>query len=206
MNRIRTLAAAATALIALATAVPSLAKEPKTGQTAPPFALKDLDGQKRSLLDFKGKYVVLEWVNHGCPFVKKHYGSGNMQALQTEYTAKGVAWLSICSSAEGKQGHHSAADWKALNAEKKGAATAVLLDPDGTVGRLYGAKTTPHLFIVSPDGKLIYRGAIDDNPGVDPADIPTSKNYVRAALDEALAGKAVSVPATAPYGCSVKYE
>jgi peroxiredoxin len=165
-----------------------------------------VDGQKRSLQDFKGKYVVLEWVNHGCPFVKKHYDSGNMQALQKELTGQGAVWLSICSSAEGKQGNMTPAEWKTALAEKKVAATATLLDPEGTVGKTYGAKTTPHMYLIGPDGKLLYKGAIDDRPSTDKADVNGAKNYVRAAFLEAKEGKPVSESDTQAYGCSVKYK
>lgn len=175
------------------------------GQPAPDFELKDTAGQSRKLSDFKGKYVVLEWVNHGCPFVVKHYGSRNMQGLQKEATGKDVVWLSICSSAEGKQGYHTAEEWQNVNHEKGFAGTAVLLDPAGAVGRQYGARTTPHMYVVDPNGTLIYQGAIDDKPSTDQDDIPGAKNYVRVALDEAIAGKPVSQGQTKPYGCSVKY-
>ena len=175
------------------------------GQTAPNFSLIDTKGQVRQLNDFKGQYVVLEWFNHDCPFVKKHYGSGNMQSLQKEYTAKGVAWLSINSSAAGKQGHYSSTEMDQLTVEKAAAPTAVLLDSDGKVGHLYNAQTTPHMFIIDPQGVLLYQGAIDDTPSADPGDIVGAHNYVKAALDEALAGKPVSVAATKSYGCSVKY-
>jgi alkyl hydroperoxide reductase subunit AhpC len=202
MKNINQLAAAATIALTFAC---SPAGAVDTGQSAPDFTLKSIDGETVSLADFKGKYVVLEWVNHGCPFVVKHYDSGNMPALQKEYTGKDVVWLSICSSAEGKQGHYTPGEWQKLNAEKKGAASAVLLDGDGTVGKEYGAKTTPHMYIVGKDGTLIYQGAIDDKPSTDAEDIPGSKNYVKAALDEALAGKPVSTPTTKSYGCGVKY-
>lgn len=182
------------------------AKEPQIGKTAPSFGLKDTEGQKRSLQDFKGKYVVLEWVNHGCPFVKKHYNSGNMQAVQKELTDQGAVWLSIASSAEGKQGYFTAEEWKPLLAEKKSAATATLLDAEGTVGKLYGAKTTPHMFLIGPDGKLLYKGAIDDKPSTDAADVNGARNHVRAAFLEAKEGKPVSQPDTQSYGCGVKYK
>lgn len=176
------------------------------GKPAPDFSLPDLDGKARTLAEFKGKHVVLEWVNHGCPFVKKHYDSDNMQALQKEFTGKGVVWLSICSSAEGKQGHMSAADWKKATADKGAAPTAVLIDADGKVGKLYGAKTTPHMYIVDPKGVLVYQGAIDDKDSYDKTDVQGSRNHVREALNESLAGKPVSKSSTTPYGCSVKYK
>ena len=179
--------------------------EVTTGAAAPDFTLTDTSGASHKLSDFKGKTVVLEWVNHGCPFVVKHYSPGNMQGLQAESTGKGVVWLSICSSAEGKQGYYTAEGWQKLNAEKGGKATAILLDPEGTVGKLYGAKTTPHMYVINAEGTLVYQGAIDDKPSTDSDDIPGAKNYVKAALDEVLAGKPVTTGQTKPYGCGVKY-
>lgn len=196
----------ALAVLALAASPLRAEKGPEVGKAAPDFKLTDADGKTHSLSDFKGKHVVLEWINHGCPFVVKHYDSGNMQALQKEFTGKGVVWLSICSSAKGKQGHMSPADWKKTVAEKGSAPTAVLLDEPGKVGKLYDAKTTPHMFVVNPEGTLIYMGAIDDKPTADKADVPGAKNFVRAALTEAMEGKPVSQPSTKPYGCSVKYK
>ena len=180
--------------------------EPAIGSKAPAFSVNDINGKKQSLADYKGKYVVLEWVNPGCPFVKKHYDTGNMQAAQKTATDKGVIWLSVCSSADGKQGGLSADDWKKEIAAKKMNSTAVIADPKGALGKTYGAKTTPNMFVINPDGVLIYKGAIDDKPSTDKADIPGAHNYVLTALDEAMAGKPVSVPATPSYGCSVKYE
>ena len=175
------------------------------GQAAPDFSAKDSNGATQSLSAYKGKFVVLEWVNFECPFVGKHYGSGHMQELQKTYTGKGVVWLSINSSATGKQGYYAADKVDALVQQKSAAPTAYLLDTAGTVGREYGAKTTPHMFIVDPKGTLIYAGGIDDTPSTDQADIKTAKNYVQKALDEALAGKPVSTASTQSYGCSVKY-
>lgn len=177
----------------------------KVGQPAPDFTLTDCSGKSVSLSDFKGKTVVLEWVNHGCPFVVKHYGSGNMQKLQADATAKGAVWLSICSSAPEKQGHMSAADAAKKCTEVESAATAYLLDESGEVGKKYGAKRTPEMYVVNPEGILVYHGAIDDKPSTDPGDIAGSKNFVAAALEETLAGKPVSTPQTEAYGCSVKY-
>jgi len=179
---------------------------PKVGQPAPDFSATDLNGKTRSLAEFKGKYVVLEWHNQSCPFVKKHYESGNMQKLQKELTAKGAVWLSIISSAEGAQGYVTPEQEKAYLAEKKATPTDVLFDPEGKVGHAYGAKTTPHMFVIDDKGVLVYAGAIDDNPSSDAADAATAKNFVRAAYDEASAGKPVSTAATAPYGCGVKYK
>lgn len=175
------------------------------GQPAPEFTLTDSNGKSRSLASFKGKHVVLEWNNFDCPFVVKHYASGNMQKLQQAYAARGVVWLTVNSSAAGKQGHLQPAEVAAKLAERKAAASAYLLDADGTVGRLYGAKTTPHMFVIDPEGKLVYAGAIDDKPSTDQADIVGARNHVVAALDETLAGKPVSVASSTPYGCSVKY-
>lgn len=172
---------------------------------APNFTLKDQNGQNHSLSDFKGKYVVLEWFNDQCPFVKKHYGSNNMQNLQEEYTKKGVIWLTINSSAPGKQGHLNSDAAKEIIQKRKANMTALLLDGDGRVGNLYGAKTTPHMYVINPEGVLIYRGAIDNQPTADPADIPSSTNYVRSILDAALSGQKVKSMSTKPYGCSVKY-
>ncbi len=192
---------------ALILAAPALrAAEPEVGKPAPAFSAKDVDGRTRSLAEFKGKYVVLEWTNAGCPFVKKHYGSGNMQALQKESVGKGAVWLSLCSSAGGKEGSMSPAEWKDYLKEKGSGATDTLLDPDGSIGKAYAAKTTPHMFIVDPAGVLIYKGAIDDKPTTDAEDIKGAKNYVRQALTEAMAGKPVSEPETRSYGCSIKYK
>jgi peroxiredoxin len=197
----RTLAAA---VVAFTLSVPAFAA--KVGEKAPDFKLPSSEeGKQVSLGDFKDKYVVLEWLNHGCPFVRKHYDSGNMQDLQEEITGKGVVWLSIVSSAPGKQGHSSAEEAEEAREENESAATAVLLDEEGTVGQAYGAKTTPHMFVIDPKGTLIYAGAIDDKPSVKTADVKGAKNYVREALAEAMAGKEVTTSSTKPYGCSVKY-
>ena len=179
--------------------------EVEVGKTAPNFTLPDTNGRAHSLADLKGKYVVLEWYQPDCPFVRKHYNSGNMQALQKAYTAKGVVWLSIDSSAPGEEGNYPAAKLNEFAARDGAARTALLLDPDGKVGRLYGAKTTPDMYIIDPNGNLVYRGAIDNKRSTDLDDVKTATNYVRAALDAALAGKPVSTTATQPYGCSVKY-
>jgi peroxiredoxin len=196
-------------LLALLTATltPALfaAESPKVGSSAPDFALTDSKGQKHSLGDYKGKWVVLEWFNPQCPFVQKHYGSGNMQKLQAEYTSKGVAWLSIDSSAPGKEGNLSPEAAEKKISEWSIKSNALLLDPDGKAGQAYGAKNTPHMFIISPDGKVVYEGAIDSKPTANPADISNATNYVKVALDESLGGKPVSNPNTRPYGCSVKY-
>jgi peroxiredoxin len=174
---------------------PALA-EAEVGAPAPAFSAKTTTGQQVKLSDYKGKYVVMEWVNSGCPFVQGQYNPGKMQALQEKWTAKGVVWLSVCSSAPGKQGNMSAQDFSGFLATKKAHASAALLDADGTLGHLYGAKTTPDMFIVDPSGTVIYSGAIDDK---------SSRNYVDEALSEATSGKKVTVTTTKSYGCSVKY-
>ena len=175
------------------------------GKAAPAFSLTDMDGKTVKLADFKGKFVVLEWVNFDCPFVRKHYGSENMQQLQKTYTGKDVVWITICSSAPGKQGHLTADEAKEATKERGATPTEFLLDPKGVTGRAYGAKTTPHMYVIDPKGKLLYNGAIDDMPSTKVADVPNSKNYVVAALDAAMAGKPVENATTKPYGCSVKY-
>lgn len=174
-------------------------------EPAPDFRLTDSNGTPHSLGALKGKFVVLEWVNFDCPFVAKHYGTGNMQRLQKAYAGQGVVWLSVNSSAPGKQGNFPAARVNALLKEKGAAPTAYLIDADGTAGRAYGAKTTPHMFVIDPQGTVVYAGGIDDMPSTDAADVATAKNFVAAALDEALAGKPVTTASSAPYGCSVKY-
>ncbi len=183
----------------------SVYAKPEVGKPAPDFALTDLSGNKHNLSDFKGKYVVLEWVNFGCPFVKKHYGTANMQKLQKEFVDKGVAWLSICSSAPGKQGNETPDAAKSGFKKFGSAATAYLVDGDGKVGKLYGAKTTPQMFVINPEGALIYTGAIDDKPTPKPETVANSKNFVKAALTEAASGKEVSISSTKPYGCAIKY-
>lgn len=196
----------AAGLIAVAAAPPSPASAAAVvGQTAPAFTLTDSNGETRSLADFAGKVVVLEWWNYQCPFVGKHYGSGHMQELQKAWTAKGVVWLTVSSSGPGKQGYVDGAKANALMSEKGGAPTAVLLDHDGTVGKAYGARTTPHMFVIDKTGKVVYAGGIDDTPSTDLADIKTAKNYVQAALEEVTTGRPVSTPSSDPYGCSVKY-
>src|SRR6266567_7027455 len=179
---------------------------PLVGSAAPDFSLTDPKGETHSPSQYKGKWVVLEWFNPECPFVKKHYGSGNMQKLQKEYTSKGVVWLTIDSNAPGSEGNLTPEQAQKIASSWKTQQTALLLDPDGKVGRAYGAKNTPNMVIISPDGKIVYHGAIDSKATPNPADIPSSTNYVKAALDQSLAGKSVSTPQTKPYGCSVKYK
>jgi hypothetical protein len=200
------LALAAVAMYRMDDSVASALTERPAGSLAPPFTLTDTNGKQHTLADYKGKHVVLEWVNLGCPYVKKHYESGNMQATQKKAVEKGVVWLSICSSGKWKQGHLSPAGWNDEIAERKMASTAVLIDESGETGRAYGAKTTPHMYIVNPEGYLIYQGAIDDQPTTRKDSLQGARNHVLAALDEALTGKPVTVALTQPYGCSVKYK
>ena len=193
-------------VVGLFIAVQGLAADsPPVGSNAPEFSLSDAKGKTHSLAEYKGKYVVLEWFNPECPFVKKHYGSGNMQKLQQEYTGKGVVWLTIDSNAPGKEGHLTPEQASGTIDSWKTHQTALLLDADGKVGQAYGAKNTPHMFIINPEGKIVYEGAIDNKPSPNPNDIPSATNYVKAALDESIAGKPVSNATTKPYGCSVKY-
>lgn len=177
----------------------------KPGQAAPDFTLSAASGETVKLSEYKGKYVILEWTNHDCPFVKKHYNAGNMQNLQKQYTEQGAIWLSIISSAPGKQGYVDATAANMLTTSRNAMPTQVLFDADGKVGKTYGAKTTPHMYIIKPDGILAYIGAIDSIKSTDPADIASATNYVTQAMDQLQANKAVSQPLTKPYGCSVKY-
>ncbi|MEZ0244000.1 MAG: thioredoxin family protein [Sphingomonas sp.] len=198
--------AIATASIAAVAAVPApRAAEPTLGAPALDFSARDANGNAVWLHDFKGKIVVLEWNNPGCPFVQKHYKSGNMQRTQAAATAQGVVWLTINSGAAGQQGHMSGAQAKQFVAGAGAKPTRYLLDPLGIVGKGYGAKTTPHMYIIDANGRLVYRGGIDDKPTADQADIAGARNHVTAALAELRAGKPVSVAETRPYGCSVKY-
>jgi len=176
------------------------------GQAAPEFSLVDINGKVQKLSDYRGKYVVLEWFNSECPFVQKHYESGNMQALQVRYTQKGVVWLGINSTTRGHSNYRDPARSQAILKEWKSAPTAFVLDPDGKVGKQYGARTTPHMYVIDPKGTLVYVGGIDDKPSISQRDIPTAKNLVAAALDESLSGKPVGMPSAMPYGCSVKYD
>jgi peroxiredoxin len=198
------------AVVYVAVAVPALvivlaARAATVGQAAPTFNGKDSQGKTESLEQYRGKYVVLEWTNRDCPFTKKHYDSGNMQGLQQQWTGKGVVWFTVLSSAKGEDGYLDATDENTQLAHVRAHPTAALLDPSGEIGKLYGAKTTPHMFIIDPQGKLIYAGAIDDKATTDVADVKGAKNYVSAALTEAMAGQPVQVASTRPYGCSVKY-
>ncbi|HTE90074.1 MAG TPA: redoxin domain-containing protein [Terriglobales bacterium] len=177
----------------------------KVGEAAPDFQATDSNGQAHKLSDARGKFVVLEWHNNGCPYTRKHYESGNMQRLQKEWTGKGVVWFTVISSAQGQQGYVTAQQENDYLKQMNASPTAALLDPQGEVGRLYSAKTTPHMFVINPAGVLIYDGAIDDKATTEQADIAGAKNYVSQALEEAAAGKPVSTPTSRPYGCSVKY-
>ena len=195
-----------TILASLATTTLLALDSPPVGSAAPDFSLTDAKGKTHSLSQYKGKYVVLEWFNPECPFVKKHYGSGNMQKLQEEYTSKGVVWLTIDSNAPGSEGNMTPEQAEKVTTAWKTHQTALLLDPEGKAGRAYGAKNTPNMVVINPEGKLIYEGAIDSRATPNPADIPNSTNYVKVVLDESLAGKPVTTANTRPYGCSVKYK
>jgi len=175
------------------------------GSVAPDFKGVDSNGVEHSLSEYRGKFVVLEWANKGCPYEQKHYLSGNMESLQKQWTGKGVVWLSIISSAPGQQGYVSPAEENDYLKTMKASPTAALLDPKGAIGHLYDAKTTPHMFVIDPTGKIVYQGAIDDKPTPDQADLKTADNYLSDALNAAMAGKPVAVAVTKPYGCSVKY-
>jgi peroxiredoxin len=190
--------------LAVSFVTPALAVE--VGKPAPAFAVKDIDGNEQSLEKYKGKLVVLEWTNPGCPFVVKHYGSSNMQTLQSYAKEKGAVWLSVNSGAEGKQGYMTSEQARAQIAKDKAVPTAYILDAQGTLGQLYGAKTTPHMYVIDASGMLAYAGAIDDKASTDIADIAGAKNHVKIAIDELLAGKAVTTAQTTAYGCNVKYK
>jgi peroxiredoxin len=185
--------------------VASAALAATVGQPAPAFTATDTSGKSVSLADFKGKHVVLEWVNPGCPYVVKHYNSANMQGTQKDATARGVVWLSVNSTAAEHGDYKAPAAMAQWMQSQRAAATATLMDADGKVGRAYGARTTPHMYIVDPKGTLVYAGAIDSKPTSNPADVTSATNHVKVALSEALAGKAISQPTTRAYGCSIKY-
>ena len=198
------LTGAATLMIAVALAG-AAASAPQIGAPAPTFTAADTKGQTHSLGDFRGKTVILEWTNHDCPYVRKHYETGNMQALQKEATGDGVVWLSVISSAPGTQGHVAPARADELTETRNAAPTAVLLDPNGEVGKAYDARTTPHMYVIDPEGTLVYMGAIDDRPTARHSDIEGARNYVREALTALAKGEEPSQPVTRAYGCSVKY-
>lgn len=177
----------------------------KPGDAAPGFKGVDSHGKTETLAQYRGKYVVLEWTNRDCPYTQKHYASGNMEGLQKQWTAKGVVWLTVISSAQGQQGFATPAVENAYLAKMDASPTAVILDPSGAIGRLYDAKTTPDMFVIDPQGKVVYEGAIDDQPTPDPASLLGATNFVSAALQESMAGQAVKTAVTRPYGCAVKY-
>jgi peroxiredoxin len=185
--------------------LPAMAQSAGVGRSAPDFELLDTQGKRVKLSDFKGRHVVLEWTNPGCPFVVKHYGSHNMQGLQKEAAAKNVVWLSISSTAQGHADYLAPTALLAQYRQWGAVSSAMLMDDSGQVGRAYGARTTPHMYVIDPKGVLVYAGGIDDKRSSNPEDVKTAKNYVRTALGEALAGKPVSTPSATPYGCSVKY-
>jgi peroxiredoxin len=198
--------AAAIALdVALAPTIAYPGAQARIGAAAPAFTLSDSNGKTVSLADFKGKTVVLEWTNHDCPYVRKHYGGNNMQALQKKWTAQGVVWLTLISSAPGTEGYVSAEEANKLTAERGAAPSDILFDPKGDVGRAYGAQVTPHMYVIRGDGTLVYMGGIDDKPTARLADLKIAKNFVDAALSEMAQGKPVSVTTSRPYGCSIKY-
>jgi len=177
----------------------------KVGAPAPAFTAGATTGKGVSLADYRGRIVVLEWTNHDCPYVRKHYDTGNMQTLQKDATEQGVTWLTIISSSPGTQGHVSPSQADELTVKRNASPSAVLLDPTGVVGRMYGATNTPHMYVVDPAGMLVYAGAIDDRPTTRRADVPGAQNYVRTALQSVAAGQPVKTPVTRAYGCTVKY-
>lgn len=191
--------------LALAVATTSAFASPRVGQRAPDFVATNTKGEAVKLSDYRGKMVILEWTNDGCPYVRKHYNTGNMQALQKKLTGEGIVWLSVISSAPGTQGYAKGPEADELTKSRGAAPSAVLLDPEGKVGRLYGAQTTPHMYIIKADGALAYKGAIDDKPSTQYGDVKTAKNYVLNALKQISAGKPVDPAVTRAYGCSVKY-
>lgn len=195
----------AAAALSAGAAVQAARSAAVAGQPAPVFSVKDAEGRTRTLGEFRGKTVVLEWTNHDCPYVRKHYGSNTMQQLQRDARRDGAVWLSVVSSAPGKQGHVTPAQAKSLSASRGAQPTAVLLDPTGAVGRAYDARTTPHMFVVNGGGRIVYAGGIDDKATSDTGDLKTARPLVRLALADVKAGRPVAVPTSRPYGCSVKY-
>ncbi len=195
----------AAAVIALAMSSATAIASPQVGTAAPDFAGKDTKGNTVKLSDLRGKTVILEWTNHGCPYVQKHYRTKNMQTLQQSTAADGIVWLTVISSSPGTQGYVTPAEADKLTATRGAAPSSVLLDPEGKIGRLYGAQVTPHMYIIKPDGTLAYKGAIDNKPTAQDADVKGALNYVKNALDQLSAGKAVDPAVTRAYGCAVKY-
>jgi hypothetical protein len=200
------LAVALAVTLAAVTDVQAQVDGPTIGQAAPDFTLPDTHGESHALSSYRGEWVVLEWLNYECPFVRKHYDSGNMQRLQEEYGQKGVRWLAIVSSAPGKQGYHEPDEMNAISEDIGSRVAATLLDPDGDVGHMYGAQTTPQMVVINPDGVLLYNGAIDDKPSARASSLEGAHNYLATALDEAMGGNEVTVKTSKPYGCSVKYK
>lgn len=195
----------AATIIALNADTQPAAAQARVGNPAPAFSLTDSSGRAVSLAEYKGKTVVLEWTNHLCPYVGKHYRGNNMQALQKKWTGQGVVWLTVISSAPGEQGHVSPQQANQLTTERGAAPTAVLFDPSGTVGRAYGARATPHMYVVNGEGMLVYGGGIDDQPSARLEDLKIAKNFVDEALKEMAQGKPVSASSSRAYGCSIKY-
>jgi peroxiredoxin len=203
-NTVRS-ALAALAFSGLALAATAASAAPEVGKPAPDFSATGIDGKPVKLSDLWGKTVVLEWTNDECPYVAKHYGSGNMQALQRDATKDGVVWISLISSAKGEQGWVDPKGAEDLTKSRNAAPSTMVLDESGKIGRAYEARTTPHMFVIAPDGKLAYMGGIDDKPTTRTSDVASAKNYVRAALDAVKAGQPVTTPVARPYGCSIKY-
>jgi peroxiredoxin len=203
----RALGLGAAALLAAALALPAAGRDPvQPGKPAPEFTAKDAAGRDVKLSSYKGKIVVLEWTNHDCPYVKKHYGTGNMQSLQKEAVDQGVVWLTIASSQPGAQGHVNGLEAERLTAERKASPSVFLLDPEGRVGRAYGATATPHMYVIDKAGMLAYMGAIDDKPSTNSADVKGARNYVREAIGAIAAGQPVKTASTRVYGCAIKYQ
>ncbi len=198
-------AVAALAFAGLALQAPAALAAPEVGKPAPAFAATDIDGRPVNLAKLRGKTVVLEWTNNECPYVEKHYGSGNMQSLQRDAAKDGVVWIQLISSAKNEQGWVDAKGAAELTKSRNAAPSTTVIDESGKIGRAYEARTTPHMFVIDPQGTLVYMGGIDDKPTTRTADIATAKNYVRAALDAVKAGKPVATPIARPYGCSIKY-
>jgi hypothetical protein len=197
------------AVLAAAAATPAMigsaAANPETGRPAPNFSVEDSKGRQHTLAAYKGKTVVLEWTNHECPYTVKHYATGNMQALQKAATDSGVIWLTLVSSRPGTQGHVNGLEADKLTEDRNAHPTAVLLDANGDVGRLYGARVTPHMFVIDPAGMLVYMGAIDDQPTANHASVKGARSYVREALDAVAQGRPIALASTRPYGCTIKY-
>ncbi|MCK9386016.1 MAG: redoxin domain-containing protein [Nevskia sp.] len=203
--RLGRILAAATLLCSLSLCSTDVAASAAIGMPAPAFVATDSNGGTVTLSALKGKTVVLEWSNDGCPFVRKQYRSGNMQSLQKAFTAQGVVWLTVISSAPGRQGYVNGAQANRLSRERNAAPSAVLLDPQGELGHIYDAKTTPHVFVIDKNGGLVYSGGVDSIDSTDPSDISKAVPYLKNALTETLANRSVTMPLTRPYGCSVKY-